>query len=143
MKRSILLAALAALLVSGCAWRHHGDGHGGGTRPLDPTRPAVSVVNNKIIVVDQEPLVFRPEQKDVTITWSLPAGQPFRFTRDGIVVEKGGEEIVGCQAADNGLRFTCLNRNRALRQIKYAYSIKLTTGDREIVSDPTIVNMRE
>ena len=108
MKRSILLAALAALLVSGCAWRHHGDGHGGGTRPLDPTRPAVSVVNNKIIVV-----------------------------------EKGGEEIVGCQAADNGLRFTCLNRNRALRQIKYAYSIKLTTGDREIVSDPTIVNMRE
>lgn len=143
MKRSILLAALASLLVSGCAWRHHGDGDGRQPRPLDPTRPMVSVVNNKVIVVDQEPLVFRPEQKDVTITWSLPAGQAFRFPDDGIVVEKGGDEIVRCQPADNGLRFTCLNRNRATPQIKYFYTIKVRAGDRVIVSDPTIVNMRE
>jgi hypothetical protein len=141
MKRTLLIVAAMATLLAGCAGRPYG-GHDDGrmSRRFDSTRPWVAVVGNKYIVVDQEPLLFREDQKDVTITWSVPGNSKYRFPKDGIVVEKPGDEIVRCQPMDDGRRFTCLNRNT--REGKYAYTIKLVGGDRTIVSDPTIVNMR-
>lgn len=153
MKRSFLIVAAVSALLAGCAGRPHPGpgGYGGhGDRPmgmgmvrvLDPSRPMVSVVGDKIIVVDQEPLVFGPDQKDVTIVWSLPSDSKYRFPKDGIVVDKPGEEIVRCQPLDGGLRYSCLNRNSTPTQVKYSYTIRLMAGDRAIASDPTIVNMR-
>lgn len=147
MKKSILLAAaLATLLLGACGhrMRHEGPGGPGGMYPsIEPTRPMVAVVASgkyRYIRVDQEPLLFAPDQKDVTITWSVPSGSNYRFGKDGIVVDKPGEEIVRCQPVDGGMRYTCLNRNT--RPGKYAYTIRLSDGGEPVVSDPTIVNMR-
>ncbi len=129
MNKHILIVAALALVVAGC-------------KPAppkpDPTKPQVSVVDGRINI-DQEVIEFKPEEKDVTIAWQLPKDSKHRFTRDGIVIEKGEGEFVQCQTRSEGIEFTCLNRHT--RPGEYKYSIKVQDGNQPpIVRDPTIRN---
>lgn len=142
MKRVLVTAALTALALSGCQLLREKLGM--------PTseRPAVSVVNGQI-VVDPEPLTFRPHQRNVTIIWRVQ--DPFQFDRDrGITID--GEvapgrppdprqtEIINCRPGANGKQFMCLNKN-AVPGKTYKYTVRLIgpNGSR-FERDPFIVN---
>jgi hypothetical protein len=131
--KKILFAALGALLLASCAHFRPDD-----RQFADPTRPAVNVVGGQFIVVSQEPLVFLKDQRDVVITWQLPPNANLRFPRDGIVIDKGGDEFVNCGVRDEGLRFSCTNRHT--RPGKYRYTIRVQAGNRALESDPFIMN---
>jgi hypothetical protein len=132
--KKIFLSALAASLLASCA--HHRFEHG--LRYMDPTRPMVNVVGGQFLVVNQEPLVFLRDQRDVTITWQLPPGANLRFARDGVVIEKGGDEFVNCGVRDDGQRFSCVNRHT--KPGKYNYTIRVLAGGKVLQSDPFIMN---
>lgn len=133
MKRWRLISMACVLLLAGCQLFLPS-----ATSP-DPTRPQVSVVGGRFIVVNAEPLVFLKDQRNVTITWQLPRGSNYRFPRDGIVVERKAEgEIVECGLRSDGLEFSCLNRHT--KPGKYSYVIRVMEGSRRLESDPTIMN---
>ena len=132
MKKWHLVVA-CALLLSGCSL------FSSDFSPPDPTRPQVTVVADRFIVVNQEPLVFLKDQRNVTITWQLPRDSKYRFQPNGIdVEEKGRGEIIECGARSEGLEFSCLNRHT--KPGKYSYTIRLIDGSRRLASDPSIYN---
>lgn len=131
--KKILFVALAALLLSSCAQHRYMHGH-----LTDSTRPLVNVVGGQFIVVSQEPLVFLKEQRDVVITWQLPPNSGLRFARNGIDIEKGGDEFVNCGVRNDGLSFSCTNRHT--KPGKYSYTIRVQAGDKVLQSDPFIMN---
>jgi len=152
MKRASLVFTLSALLMAGCA-------------VLDPipkletrSNPPVTVRDGRI-VLGQEVLYFRSNERNVVITWRLPEGSKLRFPSNGIVIEgavidkvirvSGNRaeavaldptqtEIVDCRLAKDGLEFTCLNKNT--RSGVYKYTIRVRDGDRLLERDPPIVN---
>jgi hypothetical protein len=130
----LVFAALAASLLASCA--HHRFEHG--YRYMDPTRPMVNVVGGQFVVVNQEPLVFLRDQRDVVINWQLPPGANLRFPRDGVAIEKAGDEFVNCAVRDGGQSFSCTNRHT--KPGKYSYTIRVQAGDRILQSDPFIMN---
>jgi hypothetical protein len=135
MKRDVLLAIVCALLVAGCAYKRVSkDG------APDPTRPEVFVVAGRAIVVSPEPLVFTPNQRDVTITWRLPKDSPYTFPQDGIVIKAPEGEFVRCAPSSNGKEFSCLNRHTKFG--KYPYVIKVLDGGKPLDAlDPFVLNM--
>jgi hypothetical protein len=158
MKKSILIAALAASVLGGCAVFC--------PSPLaDPTKPQVTVDIKDVgrpISVYPDPLVFPAGQKNVTIVWSLPKGSNLRFPDNGIVIEgeittrilrskqanptqdslaldREQREIVDCRIANAGLEFTCLNRHT--RPGLYKYTIRVLEDGRLLTPlDPTAMN---
>jgi len=134
MKKQLLSYLACVLLLSGCSIFHKD------STPPDPTRPQVAVVSGRFIVVNQEPLVFLRDQKNVTITWQLPKESQYRFQpRNGIdIEEKGRGEITECAVRSGGLEFSCVNRHT--KPGKYSYTIRLLDGSRQIYSDPHIYN---
>lgn len=152
MKKPAWIAALlAAAALTGCAhYEHHK------TLARSSDTPQITVKDGKLDITPST-LYFTPGQKDVKITWKLPAGQGLRFMKDGIVIE--GEildrvirgtpnsvaldaqqrEIINCEAAADGQSFTCLNRNS--RPGIYKYTVRVYSGDKLLEKDPPIVNM--
>lgn len=135
MNKTIVAAALASGLLASCAvpWHERGP-----HRYMEATRPAVNVVGGRYIVVSPEPLVFLKDQRDVVITWRLPANAGLRFPRDGIVIDKGGEEFVNCGPGNDGLTFSCTNRHT--KPGKYRYTINVLAGEKRLENDPFIMN---
>ena len=133
MKRWQLIFAACAL-STGCA------GLKVAAPSPDPTLPQVTVVADRFIVVNQEPLVFLKDQRNVTIVWQLPKDSKYRFQeRNGIDVERSAEgEIVECRTRSGGLEFSCVNRHTKFG--KYRYTIRLTHGPGKLESDPSIYN---
>ncbi len=132
--KKIVISLLGVLVLASCAHQRFEHRH----RAMDPLRPLVNVVGGRFIVVNQEPLVFLKDQRDVAITWQLPPGSNLRFARDGIVIDKAGDEFVNCGPRDDGLMFSCTNRHT--KPGKYSYTIRLLDGEKRIQSDPTIMN---
>ena len=132
MKKQLLSYVACVLALSGCSIFHKDS-----TAP-DPTRPQVMIVADRFIVVNQEPLVFLKGQRNVTITWHLPKDSKFRFARNGITVDRAEGEIDCPPRGEGGLEFSCINRHT--KPGKYAYTIRLMDGSRQVVSDPTIMN---
>lgn len=132
MKRYVLLAAATTLLLSGCAWNLPE------SRKVNPHYPGVFVVDDKYIVVDQEPIVFARGMQNVRITWQLPPDSRYRFPRDGISFRDAGDEIADCHPEQSGVRFSCLNKHS--RPGKYKYTIKLDGSPAVQPLDPTVVN---
>jgi len=157
MRKSVLIAVvLGALVLAGCE-------HFAPKRYL-PTlekrsNPEVTVVNGKIIVPYL--LVFRPDDKEVEITWRLPTDRKLRFPKNGIVMEGAVLEQVirqpregvsaavaldprqteiTCKTQEGGLTFSCLNRNTK-PGVLYKYTIRVIdeTG-KELVRDPFVMN---
>ena len=132
MKKSIFVVAAAGIILTACA-SHHPYGP-----KADPLNPAVSIVDGKQIVVNQDPIFFAKEVQNVRITWRLPADSKYTFPKDGIVVNEAREEIVDCRPAEDGRSFSCLNRHT--RPGKYKYNIKVQGTPVVPVLDPVIVN---
>jgi len=134
MKKQLLSYVACVLALSGCSIFQKD------STPPDPTRPQVAVISGRFIVVNQEPLVFLRDQKNVTITWQLPKESQYRFQpRNGIdIEEKGRGEITDCAVRSGGLEFSCVNRHT--RPGKYSYTIRLLDGSKQIYSDPHIYN---
>lgn len=133
MRRTVLVSLAAAILLAGCSWLkdRYGD--------KDPTRPTVVVRSGKIESVSPDPLVFEADQKNVTISWSLPAGSNLTFPADGIAFEKGQEEIVRCAVGQNPQTYTCLNRHTRPGEFKYTVRV-LDAGRALEPLDPTVRN---
>jgi hypothetical protein len=151
-KTTVAFAALAALSLSACTPMPpcHDDM---GVQAPDPMKPKISIVDGQYLVVNQEPLVFTPRQRDVQIVWHLPAAMGYRFTEEGISFQDKrdekrsrmtlngttDEEIVKCERREEGLTFTCLNRHTKPGTYKYTITIESKDG-RKLTLDPTIVN---
>ena len=131
MKRQLVIFAACLLTLSGCSIFHKDPS------PPDPTRPQVAVVADKFIVVNQEPLVFLKDQRNVTITWQLPKDSKFRFAPNGITVDRAEGEIQCPTRGEGGREFSCINRHT--KPGKYSYTIRLE-GAQKLVSDPFIMN---
>lgn len=133
MRKSFLIVAVAASLLSGCSGWSKWWG-----APLDPARPQVSFIDGKISV-KPEPLRFAKDQTQVTIVWSVPKGAGVTFADNGIVVDKARDEIVECRPRNEGLEFSCLNRHTVPGT--YKYTIRLLQGGKPLEPhDPTIMN---
>lgn len=133
MKKSLLVVAITAWLLSGCSWWSKWWG-----MPLDAARPQVSYVDGKISV-KPEPLRFAKDQTNVTIVWALPKGAGLTFADNGIVIDKEQNEIVECRPRNGGLEFTCLNRHTVPGT--YKYTIRLQQAGKPLEPlDPTVMN---
>lgn len=166
--RLLAAAALALVLLGGCAVQiHHGER--GGACPMacnraDPTQPKVSVDAKAGIRLNSEVLAFRTGGGEVKITWTLDAeaARLYRFDRErGIVVEgrlldevvelKEGkrlavalgaqDQIVNCQPADEqATSFTCVNRATSPGIFKYTIRLVTPKGEPALQKDPPILN---
>ena len=155
MKKSLGFALLAGVLaITGCAQYERVKDK----LSNDSSTPQVSVKDGQL---DIQPaaLYFHASEKDVKITWKLPAGANLRFAKErGVVID--GElldkvirgtpnsvaldarqnEIVNCEISADALAYTCLNRNT--RPGIYNYTVRVQSGDKLLEKDPPIVNMR-
>lgn len=142
---TLVLATTLALALGGCAM--HRDRHGGhgpmgpryfDTQP-DPQQPRVDFRGGRI-VIDQDVLKFPRGKRDITITWRLPKDGKLRFPRNGIQFERQADgEIVDCRPIDEGLAYSCLNRNT--RRDHYKYDVRLLVDGKEVAPlDPYVLN---
>jgi hypothetical protein len=134
MKKSLLLAALLALVLAGCSHQmRHRDGSS------DPLNPRVFVVAGRGIAVNQEPIYIAPDAKNVTIVWQLPAESKYTFPNDGIEIRDGKEEFKCGFEGDNKRRYACVFANS--KPGKWKYTIKvLDAGNALTPLDPSIVS---
>lgn len=161
MKKCNVVAAICALLFSGCAHNIKGV-------PTfeERSRPQVTVRDGRI-VVSPEILYYFPDERDVQVVWQLPRDSKYRFPVDqsiskepGIVIEgrladrvlRGAaapdsvalekqDEIVECVVRNEGLEFTCLNRHRQPGVYKYTIRLVEPKSRDRLVRDPPLVNM--
>ena len=132
MKISILVAAMSATVLTACASNVLD------ARTIDPENPGVFVVDNKYIVVDQEPIYFSKGKRDLRITWQLPPDSKYRFPKDGIVIKDPGDEFPDCHPEQNGLRFSCMNKH--YKSGTYKYTIKVEGPSAVPPLDPIVIN---
>jgi hypothetical protein len=150
MKLSLFAVVAGAVLLGAC---QHPRLY---PKSVDPARPQVRVENGRIQLVP-DVMVFRTDQRNVVVTWQLPAGARLRFADNGIVIEgevteqliKGQppsvalnprqNEIVDCKRSADGLSFSCLNRHT--RTGVYKYTIRVLQDGRIVERDPFVMNM--
>lgn len=134
MKKRLLLAVAAVVVLTGCA--HHHAGRGAMSMP-DPLNPQVYVVDGRGVAVNQEPIYIARDKKNVTIVWSLPAGSNYTFPSDGIVVPEGRGEFK-CAQREDKQKYACDFANT--RPGKFKYNIKVLDGGKLLRPlDPSIV----
>jgi hypothetical protein len=135
-------AALLPLLMAGCTINYYNNY----PAPADAANPLVLVKDGRVSV-NAEPLYFSQKDGAVTITWRLPAGGPYSFADNGIVV--GGATGDAKQAAATSeefqcrkvgpTEFACLNRNS--RPGVYKYTVRVNEGSKALKPlDPIIAN---
>lgn len=132
MNKSAFVATVSALVLTACA------NNPLTVRKIDPHTPNVNVVDDKYIVVDQEPIIILKHEKNTWITWQLPPNSPYNFPVDGIVIANAGDEFK-CNREANLKRFACMDKNS--KSGEYKYTIKLMDGPQALKPrDPIIVN---
>ena len=152
MNKKLLIAALFAVLLAGCA--HHD--RRGGDKEVNATTPQVSVVDGRVVA--PAALVYLRGQPAVTITWQLPRDAKVRFAENGIVIEgrllnevlRGDKpsvvldprqnDIVDCKRGREGLEFSCLNKHTQPGIFKYTIRL-IDESQKQLVLDPAVVNM--
>lgn len=135
MKKTMLVAAATGLLLSACASHHARDAR---VTKFNPHNPNVYVEDDKYIVVDQEPIYIRKNDKKTIIVWQLPKGSPYSFPADGIVIAKPDGEF-DCNVEADKQRFRCKFENS--KDGSYKYTIRVIGGAGPIKPlDPYIVN---
>jgi len=148
MKKWHLMSVACVLVLAGCA--HF-------TKPPDPVRPQVFVVDGRLLVVNAEPLVFT-RRGEVTITWHLPKGYTFdekqgiviegrlvsqtKVLREGLVhqtyVLDPKQDEIKCSPGKDGSEFSCVNRNTKVGRYKYTIRVR---GDTKVEPlDPWLMN---
>lgn len=148
-----LLAGVAVLLsVAGCSQFNVG------RSAMNPQFPQVSVVGDRYIVIDQEPIIT---QRGATITWQLPEGK-LAFDRErGITVDalvktlarpgskpqdvvtpavqraKVERSVFPCSARSER-EFACVVPRDA-KAGQYAYTVRIKAPAGELILDPTVI----
>jgi hypothetical protein len=112
-------------------------GHDGSYLP-DPSLPRLTVASSQPII-DQEPILVPAGRKNFRITWQLPRGSNYRFARNGIAITDPQEQFYDCRAADDGMTFSCINRNTVPGLIKYRVTVLEGVRPLEAIT-PTIRN---
>ncbi len=114
----------------------------GGARmapPIDPRSPratGVNVVDNRVLVVDQEPIVVHGA--DIVLIWRVDASQTWRFPQSNAIVFADGAAIFRCNTNGNGTQVQCVDRGTPG---KYKYNITVTRGNETLKLDPFIWNL--
>ena len=108
--------------------------------PIDPRTPratGVAVVDNKYLIVDQEPIIVRGSA--VVLTWRLDADSAYRFPeRNAITFVKAPEGEFRCNTTGNGRQVQCTDRGTPGQ---YKYVITVTRGSETLTLDPFIWNL--
>lgn len=104
---------------------------------------SVDVINDKYIVVSQEPIYVR-QSDDNAIYWNLDSTQPYYFPdtpqNRGIDFQQPHPTDLRC-GLDSGNRYTFVCTYKRAPKNKYPYTIKVTKDGNNIVkSDPTVMN---
>ena len=139
MKKSVLVAALLALVLSACGPNVQDAKKVPDVKKMDPSNPLVSVVGGKIDI-NQDTIRFGKDKQNVKITWQLPSDSKYTFPKDGIVINDAGDEFPDCQVEpnDKGLKFSCKNKHS--KPGKYKYTIKVEGSPVVPPLDPIIEN---
>ena len=128
--RRIIVVALV-LAIAGCARM---------APPIDPRTPratGVDVVDNRHIVVDQEPIIVRGSS--VVLIWRLDAHPTWRFPeRDAITFPKAPPGEFRCNTTGNGRQVECTDRGTPG---EYKYTITVTRGSETLKLDPFVYNL--
>jgi hypothetical protein len=114
-----------------------------GVRTLSTASVSVQVVDDKFIVVSQEP-IYVQQDEDNKIFWSLPNGgrwyfQPKTSATPGIVFDPPAMPQTECDYYQ-GDKYTYVCSYKKANKKKYLYTINLTNGTDNIKSDPTVMN---
>jgi hypothetical protein len=133
MIKTALQSLTLLLILAGCVVRPIGPGGA----PFDPLNPRVYVIDDKQIVVDQEPIFIRGG-KPVTIVWELPKDQRLTFPpQNGIAIKEDRGEFA-CRVEGDGTRFAC-NFKNSYKDARYKYTINVQLGSTRLRPlDPTI-----
>lgn len=148
------LAVVAVLLsVAGCSQLNIG------RSTMNPQFPQVSVVGDRYIVIDQEPIIA---QRGSTITWQLPEGK-LAFDRErGITIDalvkalpprpgakpqdmqpaaaqrsKVERSLFPCSARSER-EFACVVPRDA-KSGQYAYTVRVKSPAGDLILDPTVI----
>jgi hypothetical protein len=128
--RPFIVVALV-LAIAGCARM---------APPIDPRSPratGVNVVDNRFLVVDQEPIIVRGSS--VVVMWRLDADSAYRFPeRNAIVFTKAPEGEFRCNTTGNGRQVECTDRGTPG---EYKYTITVTRGSDTLKLDPFLYNL--
>lgn len=135
MKRTMLLAAACAAVLSACATRPLGPLG----VPFDPENPKVYVIDDTWIVVDQEPTYIR--RKGAVIVFELPRDRKLAFAEDGISVRGELRRDFDCKPGSEPTKFTChFLGDASKRGTVYKYTIRLTQGGKPLPPlDPSMI----
>lgn len=152
MKKWLVLVAVL-LSVAGCSQ------FGIGRSAMNPQFPQVSVVADRYIVIDQEPIIA---QRGSTITWQLPEGK-LSFDRErGITIDalvkappRPSAKPHGTQPEATAQRsqsarslFPCSARSerefscgvpRDAKPGQYAYTVRVQAPSGYLILDPTVI----
>jgi hypothetical protein len=149
--RLLLLCAVIAPMLSGCAWLCSFCA-GTGTTTTAPKQVAAVVLDALSspprVVVFPDPIRYRLADGPGTVEWRLPAGAGLRFPSEGAIrfqaKDGGNEEIVNCQPVGrDGLVFQCLDRATRAGTFKYDITVlppASTNQGRPITTDPGYIN---
>jgi hypothetical protein len=147
MKKTWIYAL--ALLCSACA---SGGGGGGGrdvryrefnVSMLNFGSASLAVVDDRYIVVNQEPIYVK-QGEDNELLWFLPPGGAYYFlpkgsVAPGIVFDSPRMPQTECDIYVNRWTYRCTYKKATKK--KYAYTINVTKDGTTIVkSDPTVMN---
>ena len=145
-----LLIVLCAAGLAGCS--HFGMGRGGA---IDPLFPQVSVVEGRLIVVNQEPIVVK---RGARITWQLPGHADLSFEGKGIEFTGSYKPLmkadakpltrlptweqravpIDCSLAKDAKEVQCSVSANA-QPGQYAYVIRVRAGGLSLVLDPPVM----
>jgi hypothetical protein len=139
VKTASLISLVTVVALAACSQLATRIGQAPSLKP-NPHRPVVSVSYDQI-VIDQEPIVIPPGNKD-PIVWTIPDDEPFTFPGDktdkpGIVFDD--KSVFKC-SADSAKQYTCTNSHPEAKK-KYKYNIRvLNEKGKPIDFDPNVVN---
>lgn len=141
MKNPIFVAAVAAILLTGCAGRVVPEGY----VPIlvttpDSKLPNIFITSSGKVVVDQEPIRAGKVGDVVTVKWALPAWSQYTFKGNGIDFSDPKPKDPNCIPAP---KTTTCTFTLAAKVHKYVISVQRTTeGGVTVLEalDPTVMS---
>jgi len=124
-----LVVVAMVLSAAACAQMSPRDTH-------SPRGTAVDVVEDKYIVVDQEPIVVHGA--DIVLIWRIDSSQTWRFPQSNAIVFADGAAVFRCNTNGNGTQVQCVDKGTPG---KYKYNITVTRGSETLKLDQFVWNL--
>jgi hypothetical protein len=128
--RPLVVVAIVLALASCARMAPPGD-----TR--SPRDTGVDVVENKYIVIDQEPIIVHGSA--VVLKWRLDAGSGWLFPpTNAIVFRDAPAGEFDCRTIADGKQVVCIDRGT---RGKYKYDVTVVRGSETLKLDPFVWNL--